>query len=119
MVRSHACDTTAREKDSYSSYFQGLKAVYGLNDDRVYKCYMDCGWPQQSTAISSDLPTLVVAVGLEASGQKMWLSSIFNSLVESDSTFCTSDVRSSDRVFDSVNRFVCCTTLRLKGHCTQ
>jgi hypothetical protein len=89
-LRTTSCDASARDNDSYSSYFQGLKSVYGL-EDTLYKCYTECGWPN-SASISSELPTLIVAVGLEASGQKMWMSSVFNSLVQSDPSICSSDV---------------------------
>lgn len=87
------CDATARDNGSYSSYFQGLKSVYGI-DDNLYKCFMDCGWPQ-SDSISRDLPTLVVAVGLENAGQKMWMSAVFNSLIQGMPSVCSSDVRAS------------------------
>ena len=82
------CDRGASENTSYQSYFHGLKRIYGL-DDTQYKCYLDCGWPNSH----SELPTLVVTVGLEGSGQKMWMSAVFNAMFEADRTICSSDVR--------------------------
>eukprot|EP00603_Paraphysomonas_imperforata_P000028 CAMPEP_0114421466 /NCGR_PEP_ID=MMETSP0103-20121206/5092_1 /TAXON_ID=37642 ORGANISM="Paraphysomonas imperforata, Strain PA2" /NCGR_SAMPLE_ID=MMETSP0103 /ASSEMBLY_ACC=CAM_ASM_000201 /LENGTH=342 /DNA_ID=CAMNT_0001589987 /DNA_START=61 /DNA_END=1089 /DNA_ORIENTATION=+ len=92
VLRSPECDKTAADNEGYASYFKGLQSVYGL-DDTIYKCYKDCGWPSSTSA--SNLPTLVVAVGLEAAGQKMWTTAVFDAVVESDPTICASDVESA------------------------
>lgn len=84
------CDPDARQTSpAFSQYFKGLKSVYGL-DDKIYKCYMECGWPNDLQV--NNLPTFVVAVGLEGSGQKM-MASVFSSVVKADPTLCFHDVR--------------------------
>jgi hypothetical protein len=92
------CDRTAEQNEGYQSYFKGLEAAYGL-DDKVYKCYKDCGWPLSANIrgnnVASRLPTLVVAVGLESAGQKIWTSAVFDALVAADPSICSTDVSSS------------------------
>ena len=88
------CDQTIQELPAYQSYFGGLQKAYGLESD-IYRCYSRCGWATSSKTMNNvlaSLPTLVVVLGLEGAGLKMWASTVIDPLVQSDLSICMIEV---------------------------
>lgn len=63
------CDGKARQNEDYAKYFNGIKKIYGDNEEGTcVPIHRQCGWPKQR----SSLPQFVLVIGLEGSGHHFW-----------------------------------------------
>lgn len=80
---SEFCDKSVSDSLKFKKYFDGLSSIYygSKSEGTCLPVHKSCGWPKIKSA-SSNLPMLVLSVGLEGAGHHLWTEILDNPVVD-------------------------------------